>query len=283
MKRIILFIISLTLISLIVKAQKNPTYKVYTVKFAESGYPFKIGDWALNGPKNVPVKIDFMVWLIKGENGRNILVDAGFLGDSEDAKEFKLKSYQRPDSALLKLGIKPGEITDIIVSHPHWDHIDGLSLFPKAKVWMQKLDYEFFVGSAWQKPGEAGGYAKRDVINTVNLNLAGRLKLIDGDDKEIIKGIKVYTGSKHTYNSQYVLVQTGKNRVVIASDNIWTYYSLQHLVPPSQGGTLDPAGYVKAMKRMKTLASDVKFIIPGHDGKQLEIFPKVADGVVEIR
>ncbi|UOE52675.1 hypothetical protein MTO98_16520 [Mucilaginibacter sp. SMC90] len=78
MKRIILFIISLTLISLIVKAQKNPTYKVYTVKFAESGYPFKIGDWALNGPKNVPVKIDFMVWLIKGENGRNILVDAGF-------------------------------------------------------------------------------------------------------------------------------------------------------------------------------------------------------------
>jgi glyoxylase-like metal-dependent hydrolase (beta-lactamase superfamily II) len=148
---------------------------------------------------------------------------------------------------------------------------------------MQKLDYEFFVGSAWQKPGEAGGYAKRDVINTVNLNLAGRLKLVDGDDKEIIKGIKVYTGSKHTYNSQYVLVQAGKNRVVIASDNIWTYYSLQHLVPPSQGGTLDPAGYVKAMKRMKTLASDVKFIIPGHDGRQLEIFPKVADGVVEIR
>ncbi|WP_413668113.1 N-acyl homoserine lactonase family protein [Mucilaginibacter sp. Mucisp86] len=282
MKKISLLAFALMLCCHIIYAQ-TPNYKIYAVKFAESGYPFKVGDWALNGAKNEPVKIDFMVWLIKGSNGKNILVDAGFLGDIEDAKEFKLKTYQRPDSALLKLGVKAGDITDIIVSHPHWDHIDGLSLFPKAKVWMQKLDYGFFVGSAWQKPGEAGGYAKRDVVNMVNLNLAGRLKLVDGDDKEIIKGIKVYTGSKHTYNSQYVLVQAGKNRVVVASDNIWIYYSLQHLVPPSQGGTLDPAGYVKAMKRMKMLASNVKFIIPGHDGKQLEIFPKVADGVVEIR
>jgi len=282
MKKISLLVFAFMLSCNIIYAQ-TPVYKIYAVKFAESGYPFKVGDWALNGPKNEPVKIDFMVWLIKGSNGKNILVDAGFLPDIEDAKEFKLKTYQRPDSALLKLGVKPQDITDIILSHPHWDHIDGLSLFPKAKVWMQKKDYEFFVGAAWQKAGEAGGYAKRDVINTVNLNLAGRLKLIDGDNKEIIKGIKVYTGSKHTCNSQYALVQTGKNTVVIASDNIWIYYSLEHLVPPSQGGTLDPAGYVKEMKRMKTLASDVKFIIPGHDGRQLEIFPKVADGVVEIR
>lgn len=282
MKKPCLLTLIILLTGLISYAQ-SPTYKVYIVKFAESGYPFKVGDWALNGPKNEPIKIDFMVWLIKGNNGKNILVDAGFLGDSEDAKDFKLKSYQRPDSALLKLGVKPGDITDIIITHPHWDHIDGLSLFPKAKVWMQKQDYEFFVGSAWQKPGEAGGYAKRDVLAVVNLNLAGKLKLVDGDDKEIIKGVKVYTGSRHTYNSQYVLVQTGAKKIILASDNLWTYYSLQHMVPASQGGTLDPKGYVKAMQRMKTLASDVKYIIPGHDGKQLEIFPKVADGVVEIR
>ncbi|AYL99386.1 N-acyl homoserine lactonase family protein [Mucilaginibacter celer] len=282
MKKINLFTLILSFVSLAACAQ-TPTYKVYAVKFAESGYPFKVGDWALNGPKNQPVKIDFMVWLIKGSNGKNILVDAGFLGDIEDAKNFQLKTYQRPDSALLKLGVKQDDITDIIVSHPHWDHFDGLSLFPKAKVWMQKLDYEFFTGAAWQKKGEAGGFAKRDVITAVNLNLAGRLKLVNGDNKEIIKGIKVYTGSKHTYDSQYVLVQSGSKKVILASDNIWIYYSLQHLVPPSQGGTLDPKGYVKAMQRMKTLASDVKYIIPGHDGKQLEVFPKVADGVVEIR
>ncbi|PWK79214.1 glyoxylase-like metal-dependent hydrolase (beta-lactamase superfamily II) [Mucilaginibacter oryzae] len=281
MKKVCLLVLASTLVTLAAYAQ-TPTYKVYSVKFAESGYPFKVSDWALNG-SNEPVKIDFMVWLIRGSNGKNILVDAGFLGDIEDAKDFQLKTYRRPDSALLKLGVKPGDITDIILSHPHWDHIDGLGLFPNATVWMQKQDYEFFTGAAWQKPGEAGGFAKRDVINAVNLNLAGRLKLVDGDDKEIIKGMRVYTGSRHTYNSQYVLVNTGSNKVILASDNIWVYYSLQHLVPSSAGGTLDPAGYVKAMERMKTLVGNPKFIIPGHDDRQMEIFPKVAEDIVEIR
>ncbi|QTE38672.1 hypothetical protein J3L18_06260 [Mucilaginibacter gossypii] len=62
----------------------------------------------------------------------------------------------------------------------------------------------------------------------------------------------------------------------MVSDNIWIYYySLEHLVPPSQGGTLDPVGYVKAMKRMKTLASDVKFIIPGMMASSLRFSQKL--------
>lgn len=211
------------------------------------------------------------------------MVDAGFWQDMEDAKEFKLSSYHRPDSALLKLGVKAGDITDIILSHPHWDHIDGIGLFPNAQIWMQKEDYNYFVGSAWQKNGDKGGFAKNDVRQLVDLNLSGKVTLVNGDDQEIIPGIKVYTGSKHTYNSQYVLVQTGVNKIVLASDNIWIYYNLEHLLPAANGGTLDPAGYVKAMQRMKTLVSDQKFIVPGHDDAVFTKFPKVVDGVVEIR
>jgi len=50
-----------------------------------------------------------------------------------------------------------------------------------------------------------------------------------------------------------------------------------------KGGTLDPAGYVKAMQRMKTMVSDSKYIIPGHDARVFSRFPVVADGVVEIK
>jgi hypothetical protein len=78
-------------------------------------------------------------------------------------------------------------------------------------------------------------------------------------------------------------VQTGTNRIFLASDNIWIYYNLEHLAPASTGGTLDPAGYIKAMQRMKTMVSDVKYIIPGHDAQVFSKFPIVADGVVEIR
>ncbi|RYE31018.1 MAG: N-acyl homoserine lactonase family protein [Sphingobacteriaceae bacterium] len=261
---------------------QTAVYKVYALKFAGSSYPFTAADWAQGGSKTEKVKFNFMVWLIKGQ-GKVVLLDAGFLKENPDAKEFKVVDYIRPDSALLKLGIKAADVTDVILSHPHWDHVNGIGLFPNAQVWMQKEDYNYFVGQAWQKNGDKGGFAKADVNQLVNLNLAGKLTLVDGDNKEILPGIKVFTGSRHTYNSQYVLVQTGKNKVVLASDNIWVYYSLKHLVPPSTGGTLDPAGYVKAMQRMKTMVDDPKFIIPGHDAAVFDLFPKVADGVAEIR
>lgn len=276
------FLVYILFLSTQISIAQNLDYKVYAVKFATSGYPFMVADWVAGGPKTQPLKIDFMVWLIIG-NGKNILVDAGFWKDMEDAKEFKLNSYQRPDSALMKLNLKAEDITDVILSHPHWDHVDGIGLFPNAQVWMQKEDYNYFVGGAWQKNANKGGYTPSNVRQIVDLNLAGKLTLIDGDNKEIIPGIKVFTGSRHTYNSQYVLVQAGKNKIVLASDNIWVYYSLEHLLPASAGGTLDPAGYIKAMQRMKTLVSDQKFIIPGHDAAIFERFPEVADGVVEIK
>lgn len=261
---------------------QNVAYKVYALKFAESSYPFTTADWAKGGPKSEKLKIGFMYWLIKG-NGHNILVDAGFLNDVADAKDFKILNYHRPDSMLLKLGLKAGDITDVILSHPHWDHIDGLGLFSNAHIWIQKEDFNYFTGTAWQKGQSNGGFDKRDVRMLVNLNLAGKVTLVDGDNKELLRGIRVFTGSRHTFNSQYVLVNTGIRKVVLASDNIWTYYSLEHLVPPSDGGTLDPAGYVKAMQRMKTMAGNIKFIIPGHDAQVLSRFPLIAEGIVEIR
>lgn len=262
---------------------QTPTYKVYAVKFADSSYPFTIGDWADGGSKTDKVEIDFMVWLIKGGNGKSILVDAGFLGDNEGAKEFKLTSYIRPDSALSKIGVKAEDVTDIILSHPHWDHLDGISLFPNAQLWMQKKDYEYFIGGAWQKEGQNGGFDKKTVRQVVELNLNGKVTLVDGDDKQILPGITVYTGSRHTFDSQYVLVNTGSNKVIFASDNIWIYYNLEHPAPASPGGTFDAPGYLKAIERMKSMVTDPKFIIPGHDGALFKKFPAVSEGVAEIK
>jgi len=262
-----------------------PHYQVYAVKFASAGYRFPIASWALGGPETDSVTMDFMVWLIKGDNGRNVLVDAGFrrdMKDFPDAKEFAIVYRSSPDSALGGLGLKAGDVTDIILSHPHWDHIDGISLFPNAHIWIQKEDYNYFVGGSWQKGQNSGGYEPRNVRALVDLNMAHRVTLVDGDNKEIVPGIKVFTGSRHTYNSQYVLVATPSKKIVLASDNIWVYYSLEHLRPPSEGGTMDTTGYVNAMRRMKTLATSPRYIIPGHDAKVFSLFPRVADGIVRI-
>jgi glyoxylase-like metal-dependent hydrolase (beta-lactamase superfamily II) len=260
---------------------QSKKYEVYALKFASSAHLWPIADWVDKGPKDDSVQIDFMIWLIKG-NGKTILVDAGFLNDIPDAKEFAIANYVRPDSTLQKLGLKPTDITDIILSHPHWDHIDGLDLFPNAQVWMQQDDFYYYVGAAWQKGGFSGGFNKRDVRKLMDKNLEGKLTLVNGDNQEVIPGIKVFTGSRHTFNSQYVLVETGTNKVILASDNIWVYYSLEHMQPAAAGGTYDPAGYVSAMQRMKTLVSDSRYIIPGHDGKIFSNFPVMKAGVVKI-
>lgn len=257
--------------------QSAPVYEVYAIAFTKNIK--SDGKWITN--RNAPDSIEmcFMVWLVKGNNGRNMLVDAGYtLSDS--ALRVDKSGYIRPDVAVQKMKINPGDVTDVIISHPHWDHIDGIELFPKATVWMQKADYDYFVGAAWQKDGNNYGFRKGDVKKIVNVNLQGRLNLVKGDNQEIIPGIRVFTGSKHTYESQYVQVTTGKEKIIIASDNIWFYYNFDNLLSASL--TFDTTGYINQMKRMKTLASDQKLIIPGHDVKIFTRFPKVVEGVVRI-
>lgn len=261
---------------------QNPTYEVYALKFtSEATLP--ASQIAINGPETDSVTVAFMFWLIKGSTSKLILVDAGFHKDIEDAKEVDLRNYVRPDSMLLRLGLKATDISDIILSHPHWDHIDGIDLFPNAQVWIQRDDYCYFVGNAWQKDGLEWGFNKRDVRKLLDINLAGKLKLVDGDNKEIMPGIRVYTGSRHTFNSQFVLVESGAEKIIIASDNMYTYYNLEYLKSPAMPATFDTIAYVKSIERMKTLASHTKYIIPGHDALLFKRFPIIAEGIVKIK
>jgi glyoxylase-like metal-dependent hydrolase (beta-lactamase superfamily II) len=182
---------------------------------------------------------------------------------------------------LQKIGIKAEDVTDLIVTHPHFDHIGGIDLFPNAMLWMQQKDFDYFVSIAWQKGGFSDGLDKKDVIKLIQKSIDGHLTLVNGDNKEILSGIKVFIGSKHTYESQYVLVNGTSGKTILASDNIWYYYNLKHLLPIPKY-TFDPKAYVSAMKRMKTLVTNPELIIPGHDALVFSKFPTVADRVVKI-
>ncbi|MRR23840.1 hypothetical protein EG830_12760 [bacterium] len=113
--------------------------------------------------------------------------------------------------------------------------------------------------------------------------MQGRLELVEGDDIEIIPGIKVFTGSRHTFENQYLQVNTDSkaNRIVLASDAIWFYFNLDNLLPIPRY-TVDPDAYVGAMKRMKTMVTDPLYIIPGHDNLVFSRFPEVCKGIVKI-
>lgn len=267
------------LASLSSNCQKGEEYQVYALKYFAGGKILAKNMVVGANPKD-SITVTAMVWLLKGENGTNILVDAGCL-DTAKTKP-RSKGYIRPDSLLERINLFPSDITDVIITHPHYDHIGGINLFPKAKIWMQKNDFEYFVGEAWQENGKSVGLQKNDVRNIIEINLQGRLKLVEGDDIEIMPGIRAYIGSKHSFENMYLLVNSNSktNKILIASDAIWFYYNLDNLLPATL--CFDRVAYVEAMKRIKTLVTNPDLIIPGHDNIIYSKFPKVAEGIVKI-
>jgi glyoxylase-like metal-dependent hydrolase (beta-lactamase superfamily II) len=260
--------------------QVQNIYDVYAIEYTQGTNRVPVKTIAINSQSPDTISFSFYFWYLKGDNGKKILVDAGFIMDST-APNNAYKNYRRPDIALQGLGIKPDEITDIIITHTHYDHIDGIDLFPKATIWMQKNDYDYFVGGAWQKGANNLGLNKRDVLKTVQANLDGRLKLVDGDSLEIIPGIRVFIGSKHTYECQHLLVNTKSEKVMLASDDAWFYYNIKDEL--SIPLVFDQQAYIKQIKRMKSLVSNQDLIIPGHDVLVLSKFKQVAKGIVRIK
>ena len=262
--------------SLSVPVAAQPKYEVYALRYATLK-DFSVGGLVAGADRARKMDIAMMVWLIKGD-GHNILFDAGFYRD-QFMKQWHPADYEKPSVAIARAGLKPEDITDVVISHIHWDHADGFDLFPNAKVWIQKDELEFYAGEAWQ--GHRRTAADPDtVLGMVKLNIDGRLMLVNGDAQQIFPGITAYTGGKHTYQSQFLGVNTDAGTVVLASDNMYLYENLEKHLPIAQ--TLDSGSNLRAQDRMKQIASSTKFIIPGHDPAVMKSFPETAPGVVRI-
>jgi glyoxylase-like metal-dependent hydrolase (beta-lactamase superfamily II) len=272
---ILVFILSL-IFSLSGCGEKDH-YQVYALKYLDTSVG-SASNAAIGADPNDSVRNCFMIWLLKGDNGRTILVDAGYIDTSSVPNE----KYIRPDLLLQRLNVFPSDITDIILTHPHWDHIGGITLFPKATVYMQKTDFEYYVGGLWQQDGHSRGFAKSNIPDILNVESEGRLKLVEGDSIELMPGIRAFTGSKHSFENMYLLINANSkdDKIILASDASWFYYNLEKLL--SVPLVIDPAAYIEAMKRMKTMVSDPDLIIPGHDDLVFSKFQEVADRIVKI-
>lgn len=268
------------LCSPLLHCQDAPEYEVYAIEYA-SMLDRPISGYLPGADSTLRFDASLMVWLIKGPDGQNILVDTGFRPDAPKASDEVMRTYLRPDLAVAKLGIQPEDISDIILTHLHWDHADGLPLFPNAHIWVQRSELEYYATDAWQEDGDITGVEPRTIPELVRLNTEGRVTLVDGDDLEIFDGIRVYTGPRHTYASQYLGVNTAGGTVIIASDCIWLYANLELRL--ANRITFDPEADLVAFDRMEQLASKPDWILPGHDRAVFEKFPTSLEGIARIR
>ncbi len=102
-------------------------------------------------------------------------------------------------------------------------------------------------------------------------NLAGKMRLVDGDDQEILPGIRAYTGARHTYASQYIRV-VGQPTYVLASDNCYLYENLKSHRASATFLPSDAPANLDAQQRMIELAGSADRVVPGHDPEQFNHF-----------
>lgn len=96
------------------------------------------------------IDLALRLWLIQ-DGERLILTDTG-IGAPPDEKfkqRFDVRGPQRPlENALSKLGFKTRDVTDLIISHLHFDHVGGLGndktpIFPHAKIHLHSQHYDY--------------------------------------------------------------------------------------------------------------------------------------------
>ena len=110
--------------------------KITEVKYANSTLAesmiFKGGRSAVKLP------IAFILYLIEDE-GKKILVDAG----CDTMPGFEMENFIGPVGALASIGIAPEEITDLLLTHAHHDHIECVKYFENAVIHIQKDEFEY--------------------------------------------------------------------------------------------------------------------------------------------
>ena len=91
----------------------------------------------LPGCEEDPIPIDLAFFLIRLPSA-TVLVDAG----CDSMKGFVLRDFIGPVEALRRLGVETEQITHIIVTHAHGDHMAGIVHFPNATIIGQRQALE---------------------------------------------------------------------------------------------------------------------------------------------
>ena len=158
----------------------------------------------------------------QGTGGRRVIIETGH-GPKYDVKEQKIFAIDPADWLLPSLasqGVDPATITDVVVSHLHFDHAGGLTherdgrlvpSFPQARVHIQRQEYE----------DARAGYGIMTATyrdeNYAALDEAGAWRLLEGEE-QIVPGISSRPTPGHTRGHHSIVIDGGDRCMVFGGD-----------------------------------------------------------------
>lgn len=245
-----------------------PTYEVFALRYASHHDRKSTENFLGEDPFHASdMPLDFFVWLIRG-HGRVVLVDTGCT--PETAARRRRHYHAHPLDLLARVDVAANDVSDVIVTHMHYDHAGNLSAFPGALIHMQEAEMRYCTGrrmchALLRKPYEAA-----DVAAAVHSLYQGRMRFADGD-REIAPGISVHLCGGHTAGLQFVTVNTVRGEIILASDAAHYYENIRQRRPVPI--LFDLAGTLDGFERIAERAANLDRIIPGHDPLVLSAFP----------
>jgi N-acyl homoserine lactone hydrolase len=171
--------------------------------------------------------------LVRGQ--RDYLVDPGLIMQGGPAF-----------GALSEHGVEPHEVKDVILTHLHFDHAEGLAAWPQRRAFVHRLETE-------------APYAQivSGMLEMVNL------EILDGEEGEIEPGIRWLLTPGHSDGLISLCIDTDDGLVVIASDCVGPlpeYFERMDL-PEDFGPERDEL--LEQWRRIRDL--DPAVVIPGHN------------------
>jgi glyoxylase-like metal-dependent hydrolase (beta-lactamase superfamily II) len=197
----------------------------------DGGAMFGVVPWVFWSKTNPPdekqrITLAARCLLLRGEK-RTILIDNGNGNKWND----KVKDIYRLDNSqftledsLSKAGVKPEDVTDVILTHLHFDHcggstkiIDGklVPTFPNAKHYVQKAHWELAMNPTDR---DRASFMMDDFMI---LHDQGMLKFVEGE-AELFPGISVVVCNGHTTAQQLPVISDGKTSMLFACDLVPT-------------------------------------------------------------
>jgi glyoxylase-like metal-dependent hydrolase (beta-lactamase superfamily II) len=249
-------------------------YEVYALKYAERDTT--ACQFFYREASHEKLTLHYYVWLILG-GPQPILVDTGFLDD--DARKRGIRNYVSPAVVVEHAGVKPGDVPVALITHLHYDHWAGHSLFPNAEYWLQRDEVAFWTGP-WGRYDAFGQSANPESLaRLVTLNHANRVRILDGD-REVAPGIKVHRVGGHTAGLQIVTVATERGTVVLTSDASHFYRNVETRQPVQIITSLPEM--LAAFETIHALAGAQRLIVAGHDPEVADRFKPAEPGIIKI-